>query len=486
MKVNGIIAEYNPFHNGHKYQLEESLRLTGADYTVVVMSGNFVQRGAPALLDKHTRAEMALRGGADLVLELPTLCAVSSAEYFAAGAVALLDKLGIITHLCFGSECGETEPLRRIALCLSDQHGEYDAALRRRLKEGLSYPQARARALAEVYSTAPQGFPCTTKAHGLTSQDSPATAEAHGLMSQDCPPTTEAHGPTPPDCLCPAENCGACSDSGSSLLPPESLDSLLSSPNNILGIEYIRALLRRKSSIVPVTVKRLGAGYHDGFLTGSDSSSVPSGSPCSAFAIRQTFREGNAGAEPDLHMPPESEALLRAWIRENRPVHPDDFSSLLYYKLLTEREYGYEKYLDVSADLSHRIRNQLNRFAGYEDFCGLLKTRNMTYTRISRCLLHILLGLEKEDMEAAKALDYVPYARVLGFRRRAKPLLGAVSRRASIPLVTKMADAQKSLSDEAYRLLKHDMQAGDLFRRMAFEGSGKAVGSELSLPPVIL
>ncbi|MCI9143493.1 MAG: nucleotidyltransferase family protein, partial [Lachnospiraceae bacterium] len=144
MKVNGIIAEYNPFHNGHKYQLEESLRLTGADYTVVVMSGNFVQRGAPALLDKHTRAEMALRGGADLVLELPTLCAVSSAEYFAAGAVALLDKLGIITHLCFGSECGETEPLRRIALRLSDQHGEYDAALRRRLKEGLSYPQARA------------------------------------------------------------------------------------------------------------------------------------------------------------------------------------------------------------------------------------------------------------------------------------------------------------------------------------------------------
>lgn len=444
MKVNGIIAEYNPFHNGHKYQLEESLRLTGADYTVVVMSGNFVQRGAPALLDKHTRAEMALRGGADLVLELPTLCAVSSAEYFAAGAVALLDKLGIITHLCFGSECGETEPLRRIALRLSDQHGEYDAALRRRLKEGLSYPQARARALAEVYST------------------------------------------TPPDCLCPAENCGACSDSGSSLLPPESLDSLLSSPNNILGIEYIRALLRRKSSIVPVTVKRLGAGYHDGFLTGSDSSSVPSGSPCSAFAIRQTFREGNAGAEPDLHMPPESEALLRAWIRENRPVHPDDFSSLLYYKLLTEREYGYEKYLDVSADLSHRIRNQLNRFAGYEDFCGLLKTRNMTYTRISRCLLHILLGLEKEDMEAAKALDYVPYARVLGFRRRAKSLLGAVSRRASIPLVTKMADAQKSLSAEAYRLLKHDIQAGDLFRRMAFEGSGKAVGSELSLPPVIL
>ncbi|WP_276948482.1 nucleotidyltransferase [Acetatifactor muris] len=413
MKVNGIIAEYNPFHNGHNYQLKESLRLTGADFTIVVMSGNFVQRGAPALLDKHTRAEMALRCGADLVLELPTLYAVSSAEYFAGGAVTLLDQLGVVTHLCFGSECGRTESLCQIAACLSEEPAEYSAALRHCLKSGLPYPLARARALAEVHT-----------------------------------------------------------------LLPEAFDSILSSPNNILGIEYIRALLNRKSSIIPITVKRLGAGYHDKFISGSDCL-------CSALAIRQTLYNASP-REPLLHMPPESEMLLRTWLREYRPVCSDAFSSALYYKLLMEKESGYEKYLDVPSELSNRIRKQLNSFAGYESFCHLLKTKNMTYTRISRCLLHILLDLKKEDMITAKALDYVPYARVLGFRRAAEPLLGAVRKCASIPLVTKMADAEKSLSADAYRLLRQDIQAGDFFRCVAFEGSGKAVGSELSLSPVIV
>ena len=118
MKVNGIIAEYNPFHNGHKYQLDESLRLTGADYTVVIMSGDFVQRGAPALLDKHLRAEMALRCGADLVLEIPSIYSASSAEYFAMGAVSVLDKLGVVTHLCFGSECDDIDIMTKIAKIL--------------------------------------------------------------------------------------------------------------------------------------------------------------------------------------------------------------------------------------------------------------------------------------------------------------------------------------------------------------------------------
>ena len=121
MKVNGIIAEYNPFHNGHEYQLKESLRRTGADYTIVVMSGNFVQRGAPALLGKFRRAEMALHGGADLVLELPTLYSTSSAEYFATGAVVLLDKLGVVDNLCFGSESGDADLLKQIAEILLEE-----------------------------------------------------------------------------------------------------------------------------------------------------------------------------------------------------------------------------------------------------------------------------------------------------------------------------------------------------------------------------
>ena len=131
MAVNGIIAEYNPFHNGHKYQLEESRHLTGADYTIVVMSGNFVQRGAPALADKRLRAEMALRCGADLVLELPVLYAAASSEFFAAGAVALLDRLGVVTHLAFGSACGDVDALKQIAAFLIREPEAYRTALKR-------------------------------------------------------------------------------------------------------------------------------------------------------------------------------------------------------------------------------------------------------------------------------------------------------------------------------------------------------------------
>ena len=138
MKVNGIIAEYNPFHNGHKYHLEESKRLTGADYSVVVISGNFIQRGDPALVDKHTRAEMALKNGADLVLELPTVYSASSAEYFATGAVSLLDKLGLVTHLCFGSECGDTALLHQIASILREEPADYTTELKAKLKQGIS------------------------------------------------------------------------------------------------------------------------------------------------------------------------------------------------------------------------------------------------------------------------------------------------------------------------------------------------------------
>ena len=141
MRVNGIIAEYNPFHNGHKYQMEESRRITGADYTIVVISGNFVQRGAPALLDKFSRAEMALRCGADLVMEIPSIYAASSAEYFATGGVSLLNQLNVVTHLCFGSESGDIGILRQIASILREEPEEFSRLMKANLRQGLSYPK---------------------------------------------------------------------------------------------------------------------------------------------------------------------------------------------------------------------------------------------------------------------------------------------------------------------------------------------------------
>lgn len=420
MPVNGIIAEYNPFHNGHKYQLEESRRLTGADYTIVVMSGDFVQRGAPALVNKRLRAEMALRCGADLVLELPVLYATASSEYFAAGATALLDKLGVVTHLCFGSECGEIQGLKRIAAFLAQEPDGYRAALKPLLRRGLAYPDARAEALSL-------------------------------WAKKEAPP--------------------------SSL--PENCETLLSSPNNILGIDYIKEIMKRKSAIIPATVKRKGAGYHD-------SAESDGASPVSALAIRQALREGRSPDSLTAFMPREAAELLQPCPGENSLLYTDDLSGILYYKLLAERESGYEKYLDVSAELSNRIRNSLNGFTGFEAFCSLLKTKAFTHTRISRCLLHILMGIEKEDMIYGKALDYIPYARVLGFRRAAAPLLRSVKSNADIPLVTKLADAPAKLPPEAGRLFRQDIFAGELYKGIVCSITGRPAPSEFSLPLIIL
>ena len=410
MQVNGIIAEYNPFHKGHKYHLEESLRLTGADYTVVVMSGDFVQRGAPAIIDKHTRAEMALRCGADL------LYATASAEYFAAGAVSLLDKLGVVTHLCFGSESMESEhrntlSLPEIAALLLHESGTYRAALKEFLRQGASYPHARTKALMQSY-----------------------------------PFLTE-------------------------------YKNIFSSPNNILGIEYCKAILRRQSRMIPVAITRLGSDYHNSHITTQFSS---------ALAIRHALYAGNSPRELLYHMPTEAGQILLNYLEKHSLMHSDSFSTALYYKLLIEKESGYEQYLDVSEDLSNRIRNLLGQFTGFGAFCDLLKTKDMTYTRISRCLLHILLAIQKEHMESMQGMDTIPYARVLGFRKSAAPLLHAVKKHASMPLITKLANAEKSLKADAYRLLSQDILSGELYQGIAAAQSGQAAINECSQPLIIL
>lgn len=411
MKVNGVIAEYNPFHNGHKYHLVESKRLTGADYTVVVISGNFIQRGDPALVDKHTRTEMALKNGADLVLELPTVYSASSAEYFATGAVSLLDKLGVVTHLCFGSECGDTAPLRKIASILLEEPEDYVRELKLKLKEGVSYPAAR-----------------------------------NSALILHCPSLTEN-------------------------------SNIFSSPNNILAIEYIKAIMKQDSKMEPFTIRRLGAGYHD---------PAPYSGYCSALSIRQALADGRGLTSVAHYMPDSARELLSERLIPDRGICANDFSSALYYKLLSEKESGFDKYLDVSADLSNRICRQLPKYKNFDDFCDLLKTKELTFTRISRCLLHILLNLTKEDMEICSELKHTPYARVLGFRRDAEALLGAVREHASIPLVTKLADAEKLLPTDTYLMLKQDIQISQLYYGVAAGLAGRTPANEYSIPLVIV
>ena len=209
MKVVGIIAEYNPFHKGHEYQIRYAREILGADYIVVAMSGDFVQRGAPALMEKHLRAEMALLGGADLILEMPVQTATASAEGFAAGGVSLLDGLGVVDELCFGSECGDTETLMNIAQILIKEPFEYRKLLQQNLRTGMSFPAARSSALIRYMREK------ATSVHNT-----------FGVSS-------------------------------------EHIELILSSPNNILGIEYCKALLRLNSRILPHALLRKGCGYHD-------------------------------------------------------------------------------------------------------------------------------------------------------------------------------------------------------------------------------
>lgn len=422
MNINGIIAEYNPFHNGHAYQLAQAKESNRADYTIVVMSGNFTQRGEAAIVDKHIRTKMALQAGADLVLELPVLYATASAEYFAAGGVSLLDKLGVVTHLNFGSECGDVDSILHLAQTLSRESEQVQQSMQSYMKDGLSFPKAREKAYQE-----------------------------------------------------------------SNLLSTGELE-LLNQPNNILGIEYCKALLFRNSAICPTTIARSGSDYND---------TVISSAMASARSIREALEnkphaaspsDGVADAAVENTMPLDAYLLLKECIAKKQIVSTSDFSQALYYKLIAEEQEGYEKYLDVNKELSDRIRNLLPAFKDWNGFIEQLKTKELTYTRISRCLLHILLNITKSQMELAVSMDYVPYARMLGFRKDSAPLLTLMKEHSSIPIISKLADADRILDAYGKQLLSLELFAGKIYRSAKLRNSicEESIASEYSTPIVIL
>ena len=363
MTVTGIIAEYNPFHRGHAYHLSRARELTGADYLVVVMSGNYVQRGVPAMFDKYTRAEAALLGGADLVLELPLSAACGSAEYFADGAVDLLIQTGIVTDLCFGSECGDLEVLSEAASLLADEPEEYRSSLRRHLRKGVSFPLARAMALQEA-------------------------------------------------------------------LPSASPD-ILSSPNNLLGIEYLKALKRRKSGIRPHTIAREGNGYHD--LT------MEEGDYASAGAIRRELIHSKGTFTKAIQAQLPSPGIYRSY-EGKAPLTEDAFSLLLLQRLRSIQGTSLDSFFDVPEELSNRIWNRLDEFTSFSDFAKLLKSRNLTRTAVNRALLHILL-----DIRRYRRADHL---RVLGLRKEAKILLNLLSAHGRLPLLTGLSGS--SLPEHAF------------------------------------
>lgn len=418
MKINvtGIVAEYNPFHNGHAYQIREARKITGADFCVAVISGDFVQRGEVSVFSKYLRTKMALLSGADLVLEIPSIFAVSSAEDFAAGSVALLDELGVVTHLCFGSETGERGNFIDAAKILANEPAAFSEKLKEGLQNGLTWPRARVQALNEF-------------------------------------------------------------------MPAGEIAPLLDTPNNLLGVEYCKALIKRNSSIMPVTVKRKGNGYHSEELDGEMAS---------ASAIRKGIftRDGNLSANGSgdtafLSRVPEE---IRSLFKEELPLQANDLSEMLNYRLLTlNRDHvPFSTFADVSKDLSDRLEHFLYEQGSFEERIFQLKTRQYTYTRISRCLLHILLGISNEMILAGKAAGYAPYARILGFRKDKADLLGEIKKHARIPLVTKTADASRMLSGTAKMLFEQDLYASHVRQSLLAAKTGQPVRNEYTQPICII
>lgn len=424
MRISSIISEYNPFHEGHKYHMEKTKKITNSDYTIVIMSGNFTQRGTPAIIDKYARTKQALLNGADLVLELPVCFATASAEGFAYGAVSILDKLGVVDNLVFGSECGDIEILKTIADFLTKESPEYKEQLQNYLKQGLSYPKARANVL-EVF------FPKLDK-------------------------------------------------------------KLLSSSNNILAIEYCRALKHFNSSIVPMTITRKDNLYNDEEL-------AENGKLSSATAIRNALLDSSILFDTVLaHMPENSLNVLKDNWEIAAPVCSNDFSLLLKYKLLLETRETLVQYLDVTSDLADRIYNNLNLYRDFDSFCELLKTKEMTHTRISRSLLHILLDIKKDEYKLYKTSNinngaspninngYGQYARILGFRKEAAPLLREIKNNSSVPLISKLSDSVRDLDDVALSMLQKDIQVSHIYESVVADKFHQEFKNEFKRQLVII
>ncbi len=401
MNVCGIVAEYNPFHLGHASHIAKTRQLMGSDCNIVcTMSGNYVQRGDFAVMNKHARAKAAVLCGADLVFELPTPYAVSSAEGFAKAAVSLLDGTGVVNCLSFGSEAGDIGCLRLIAdALLSD---DLRPLLQEELQSGMSFAKARQNAV-------------------------------------------------------------------SSLLGPEKA-ALLSSPNNILGVEYLKALTFLSSRIEPLTVARIGA-RHD--AAGADGPVV------SASYLRSLLKNGESVALSPF-MPPLSFDILREEIQKGTsPVFLEnaDRSIVSFLKRLLPEDYL--NLPDVSEGLEKRLYSAVLRGFSFDRICELAKTKRYAHSRIRRILLSAYLGISKELSEPPP-----PYLRVLAFNARGQELLKQMKKRAGLPIVVKPAHV-KTLSANAIRLFELERTASALFC-MASPAPENAPADEYRQSPVLV
>ena len=388
MKAVGLVTEYNPFHNGHLYHLNKAMELTGADISVAVMSGDFVQRGELAVLDKYTRASMALNSGVNLVVELPVNYAVSSAESFAAGALKVLDYIKA-DSIAFGSESGNIERLSKLAHILCDNEDTLYKEISKYTANGISYAAARQKVVEK-----------------LTDKDTAA---------------------------------------------------MLTSSNNILAVEYLKAIIKNNYAIKPYTIKRQGDSYNDTDIRSEYAS---------ATALRGNLKADNISK----YIPVKAGLILSS---NTNYIYPDDITEALFTRLLDILfASSYDKnvfienvmqYPDVNKEIAGRLyksamdmitrtvqqrsESEDNGAFSFGSLCEHIKTKEVPLSRIKRALVRITLGLDKKHMEK---YSNAPYIRVLGFDKKGQEYLSYIRKTVEVPLITKTADYKEMLLDDIH------------------------------------
>lgn len=378
MKIAAIICEYNPFHNGHLIHIDQTRKMTNCDYVLCLMSGNFVQRGEPAIFDKYLRALTALNCGADIVIELPTIYSINNAEQFAYGAINMLSKIPEITHLSFGSEAGDINVLKNAANVLLNETSQYQNELAKNLSQGMAFPQARALALQSVYGI--------------------------------------------------------------------ELNGVISSPNNILGIEYLRALARTSSHITPVTTRRSGQGYND---CGDSNVFIPS-----ATALRKRM-ENAEWDQVALGVPND---LVNLYRNNYKPELFSRLSDITMYSLATTTLEELTDVYDVTEGLEFRIKEKSIECTDLNELLSTLKTKRYTAARLRRIVMYILLGINARIANLASAIE-LKYYNVLGVKKEAKHLLGLLPPYS----ITRIEDARKINDIGTKSLLEINERADDIY-----------------------
>ena len=382
--VLGIVAEYNPFHNGHIYHIQKAKENANAEYTVAIMTGNFTQRGNTSIINKWEKTKMALSSIVDLVIELPTIYSISSAENFADGSVKILKELKFITHISFGMEASNIADLNKIASILVDEPEEFSEIIKKELKEGNSYPKARENALVKYTQNFQYG-------------------------------------------------------------------EIVSGSNNILAIEYLKAIKRQKANIIPVGVKREKVFYNSSKIVDEYASSTG----IRNLLIKKNFDEINKV------VPSTTFDILLDNIK-NGTFIPDisTYSIPIIYKLRTMTKQQIADLPEVSEGLENLIISSVSQTNNLNELIDMIKSKRYTKTKIQRILLYALLGITKQDMELSNKV--VPYIRVLGCNNNGKTLISQIEKHTKV--ITSLKRFEKgNINKKLARLLEIDKKATDIY-----------------------